>query len=245
MEIARCPAATEICSGGAPASHPCNTIVTQQTGVTFQVPEPWSGLIDVAPILFISSNPSIDEFEMYPDQSWNPERLTDFFQNRFTSSAGWVRSGLYALRQNGSYSDKWVRFWASTRARAREILGRGARPGVDYALTEVVRCKSRNELGVKEAQRFCSSRYLPRTLSVAKARALIVYGVPAKNAIYDQFGSTILPRGRNLGSLSIAGIDRILAFLPHPNERGSKKTLEANLGIDGLAVVRDYTERKK
>jgi hypothetical protein len=74
QEIHNCPVATSIRNGQL---GPCQTIVLSQTGMTFHSPEPWSGNIATAPILFLSSNPSISEEEMYPDPSWADEQITD------------------------------------------------------------------------------------------------------------------------------------------------------------------------
>src|SRR5258708_28952120 len=159
-EIVHCSIANEIRSGNSHVSIPCRESASVQTGVAFQLPEPWSGQIDIAPLLFISSNPSIDEHEDYPDESWESPRTADFFDNRFTPASGWVKDGLYPRQRDGSWSKDWVRFWASARGRAREILRRKIEPGIDFALTEVVHCKSRKERGVAEARDECSDRYL-------------------------------------------------------------------------------------
>jgi hypothetical protein len=91
LEIARCPV-VEYCLEQPHRSHPCAEIVRSQgaTELTdFQVPEPWSGPISTAPILFVSSNPSIsksfppsDLDEEYPtgsSSSWPDARIVDFF----------------------------------------------------------------------------------------------------------------------------------------------------------------------
>ncbi len=111
LEIANCRIAKGILAG-KPSHHPCQTIVSSQDGGTFQLPEPWVGQIDRAPILFISSNPSFDKEEYFPadnEEKWPPDRIVDFFQNRFTSPSGWVK-GLKVLHSDGSYSKDWVRF---------------------------------------------------------------------------------------------------------------------------------------
>lgn len=243
VEIAQCPRAKAVRCGETTASDPCFPIVASQKGSAFQIPEPWSGEINIAPILFISSNPSIDELEEYPGESWELDRTADFFQNRFTSPAGWVTDGKYALRRDGTRS-AWVRFWASARGRASEILQKkkaAIRPGVDFALTEVVHCKSRNETGVAEAQAFCSQRYLKRILSVAAAKVILVYGDPASKAITRCLGLGDDDKTSHglFGPVPMGGISRMFVFLPHPNARGPKKTLEANLG-DGLTLVRQH-----
>ena len=108
-------------------------------------------------VLFLSSNPSIDESERYPDLTWTEDQTNDFFHNRFGVTAGWVRNGLNTLQKDGSFSRNWVRCWAAARSRAAELLEKERAlntRGLDFALTEAVHCKSRNEVGVKEAQEF-------------------------------------------------------------------------------------------
>jgi len=241
IEIAHCSIAKKIRSGESPDS-PCRKIVGLQTGSLFQLPEPWSGNIDSAPILFISSNPSIDEREQYPDEFWSDERLVNFFHNRFGSDPGWVRD-LRASQKDGSWSRRPVAFWCHARARAAEILGkrrREIRPGIDFALTEVVHCKSRAELGVKEARQACSYRYLDRILSLSKAKALIVYGKHAKETVQLHFGSSLVAQTNGLSMVSVRETTLMLAFLPAPNERGSLKTLKANVGDDGISLLRAH-----
>jgi hypothetical protein len=130
-EIVHCPIAYEIRSGRSQVSNPCSDLVNVQKGALFQFPEPWSGQIEIAPLLFISSNPSIDEHEDYPDETWSSSRTVDFFSNRFAPGSGWVKDGLYPRQRDGSWSNNWVRFWASARGRAREILQRKIEPGID------------------------------------------------------------------------------------------------------------------
>ncbi len=245
IEIATCPTVTAIQSGKSDQTHPCHSIVTSQDPSSFQLPEPWSGQLDIAPILFISSNPSINDRERYPDRSWPLDQTKDFFHNRFSPGAPWVRNGLYTLQRDGSYGEDWVRFWASARSRACEILGAkksAARSGIDFALTEVVHCKSRGELGVESAQPFCSRQYLGRILMVSPARVLVVFGGPAKKAITDYLGAEMKPV-TNHPRFAMTSNQRLLAFLPHPNERGSLKSCKDNLGEDGLLLLRKQLNR--
>jgi hypothetical protein len=245
-EIASCPIAAAIRSGEIAHSHPCSKIVSLQTGQFFQVPEPWSGRIDTAPILFISSNPSIDSLEEYPNEFWDADRVADFFLNRFTSSAGWVKDGLYALRLDGSRS-KYVRFWASARARTCEILMKDKAaivPGIDFALTEVVHCKSRGEEGVVDALRFCSKRYLERILSITAAKLLVVHGKKAEAEVRECLASVIEPQLEKQNLVKVDNREKLIAFLPHPNERGSNKSLIENMGSDGLEFIRAFVAAK-
>jgi len=80
LEIARCPL---ICQG------PCSLVASAQHEwplESWQVPEPWTGHLD-APIIFISSNPSISEpaggiEELYPRTSWTDDELVSYFSGR-------------------------------------------------------------------------------------------------------------------------------------------------------------------
>jgi hypothetical protein len=70
LAVARCPIVEECLEAAEPA-HPCAKLVlTQWDGVPageriatwrsrHELPEPWRGRIELAPILFVSSNPSI------------------------------------------------------------------------------------------------------------------------------------------------------------------------------------------
>jgi hypothetical protein len=154
QEITRCPL-IQAWFASPQSPNPCAKIIAfqhtihQETLDQHQVPEPWSGNIQQAPILFLSSNPSIDEQEEYPLLSWPDQWIEDFFVNRFSGGRKhWVEDGIRDLRLDGSRRP--VRFWIEVRQRAIELLERDVQPGSDYALTEVVHCKSRNEEGDSE-----------------------------------------------------------------------------------------------
>ncbi len=142
-EIARCPNVSQ-CFERNGSVNPCGNIVRSQ-GIknlaSHQLPEPWSGRLDGAPILFLSSNPSIEspgeETEEYPRWSWANADIEDFFTNRFGGGRkNWIAGGVRFLRADGSYSPRAVRFWAFVRQRSIELLQREVEPGVDYALSE-------------------------------------------------------------------------------------------------------------
>ena len=222
LEIANCPIVAEIRKDPT-RPHPCKKIVNSQGGAVFQLPEPWVGQIDRAPILFISSNPSIDEEERFPgnnESEWPAERIADFFYGRFTSSAGWVKN-YKVLLKNGKYAKRKVRFWLSARQRVAKMLDKAAeevQPGVDFALTEVVHCKSRSEEGVREASCFCRERYLERIIEIAAAKIIVVYGSVARKAMESSFPreSLVTVSERVAGPHTLFGIARMMVFLPHP-----------------------------
>jgi hypothetical protein len=146
-EIVHCPV-VDACHRGEPS--PCSQVVATQddADVPFQVPEPWSGHLETAPILFLSSNPSIDDLgqEEYPAHDWAPDKTRAFFNCRFGGSGGFnqIQDGSHMALKSRERG-KSVSFWSSVKKHARDILGYEAVPGVDYALSEVVHCKSRKE----------------------------------------------------------------------------------------------------
>lgn len=152
IKIARCPEMTRSLESPAP-NHPCSTVVTAQgrSRADYHLPEPWSGQIETAPILFVGSNPSFNPAEHFPNAAWSNKEIERFFTTRF------------------EHSDQSSHYWRTVRNIAMDILGRPAVPGTDYALTEIVRCKSVGEQGVDEAMGACSSRYLAPTLQRACA----------------------------------------------------------------------------
>jgi hypothetical protein len=130
---------------------------------TFQLPEPWCGQIDRAPILFVSSNPSIGD-----DQRALGSTTDDDAFDAHHYAFGGGRSthtvdGVYTLDTNGKRSRLPVKYWSAARDRAQELIPhRKVIVGIDYALTEVVRCKSKREVGVLAALKECSSRFFCR-----------------------------------------------------------------------------------
>ena len=202
-----------------------------------QVPEPWSGDLEGAPVLFLSSNPSISTAEVYPRWEWADEEIADFFGGRFGGGRRqWIKDGTKSLRPDGSYG-RATAFWAAVRQRAIELLQRDVRPGVDYALTEIVHCKSKSEIGVAAARKRCVPRYLRRVLTSAAARVIVVLGKPAQQAVQEEFN--ISADALIHGPKALCGRERMLAFLPHTNYRGAR-TFAACLPAGKLEILRSF-----
>lgn len=183
LSVARC---TEITRAVEDPVHPCHKVVSVQNQSSlrgFQLPEPWNGSIDQAPLLFVSSNPSYAPHEMYPngdEQDWPDDLVVDFFINRFGGGQReWIRNGNRAQRIDGTYPGRTV-FWPRTKSIAADLFGRNVIAGKDYAITEVVHCKSLNATGVSEAGRHCMTLHLGRVLSIAPANVIVVFGDKAK-----------------------------------------------------------------
>jgi hypothetical protein len=116
--ITRCPVA-EHCRAGEHLA--CSAIVNSQDATgpgDFQVPEPWSGHISRAPILFVSSNPSIDRSEAYPTAEWGDRQRIDFYAGRFDQRPRpWIDQRMRPLLATSPprHRDKGTRFWFAAR----------------------------------------------------------------------------------------------------------------------------------
>ena len=217
--------------------YPCSLIVNTQASLpTFQLPEPWCGDIINAPILVISSNPAISEIELYPDTSWSQKMINDFFVNRFKDRGkySWVHDGK-VLFKNGERGKK-VSYWSCVNKRIEEIIQQTPKPGIDYCITELVHCKSRDEIGVSKAFPECARLHLSKVISLSNACFIIAFGSVVKDFLN--------------------GVDHYhtkpILYLPHPNARGFKtipKLIEAKkLTTDQLqcfnSLFRGYIKGK-
>src|SRR5215217_7246294 len=149
LKVARCPIATRCLNGEI--GHGCSKIVRFQSVDSeseFQSPEPWSGHLSIASILFLSSNPSIGAttYDQYPRATWDDESIIEYFEYRFgRKPLSSVEQGIYDALPGSLRVTRGTKFWIGVRARAAELLEKPASQvvaGADYALTEVVRCKS-------------------------------------------------------------------------------------------------------
>ena len=232
LEIARCKH-VESCLNSVNSQNKCNQIVQYQakTLAHFQVPEPWSGNLKTAPILFLGSNPSIstsdnpDYREKYPSWSWSDSEIEDFFSNRFGDGKKlWIKDGIYTLLESGNHKKKYVRYLAAIRKRAEELLGRRVKPGEDYVNSEVVHCKSKGESGVKEASETCIELYLRRIIAESGAKVIVCLGDFAERAVRNEFKISGIPE-----PITICEIERLFVFLPHPNARKPRKFSSADI----------------
>ncbi|MFZ2493507.1 MAG: uracil-DNA glycosylase family protein [Thermoanaerobaculia bacterium] len=222
IEIARC---VNVPVARASSNHPCHQVVAAQAVAPhdFHVPEPWSGDLASAPILFISSNPALAQASRvgepdaeYPTADWDAAVVSDFFTHRFgDGQRGWVVGGNRALLTDGSHG-KANAFWSAVKKRAEELLEREAVPGVDYALTELVHCKSRGEHGVREAVSECARLYLTRVLESSGAAVIVALGSIAADALRTIVN---VSAGRVSEPFVLAQCERIVVLLPHPNAR--------------------------
>ena len=216
LEIASC---CEVPEALKDSSHPCHDVVgwqsKQWSSPILQIensqmhrPEAWTGDIVNAPILFLSSNPSFNRKENYPNwnnNEWPIEKISDFAVNRFTSNIdrGYGASDKLSkdeidrtIERNGQLSGK-VKYWGWARKMVSFIYDKNIEEvsaHSDYAMTEIVHCKSKKEKGVKQARVICKDKYLERILAISNAKLIIVDGKHAckdmKALFPDKFPKT-------------------------------------------------------
>ena len=165
LEIATCPIKNSFVD--------CKTIKSvQDDNETFQCAEAWNGNIEKAKVLFISSNPSYDNKETkkldnpYPNrQKTKEEKFIDFFENRFSNTVWkdypkfWKRIAKFAtFIPEYKNKDKKVFF--------QEFV----------ASTEIVHCKSTNEIGVNESCDKCFSLWTKKILSRFNGKYIVLVG---------------------------------------------------------------------
>jgi uracil-DNA glycosylase len=214
LGIARC-AVVE--SATIDIGHPCHQVIGFQRAAfgddhVWQPPTPWVGHLDMAPILFIGSNPSIGGHESYPTVDSSDEDLIEFFDNAFEGSQ--IQGGIRARMANGNWG-RPVATWAGVRRRAEELLERRPQPGIDYALTEIVKCRSQRETGVSEARDTCADFYLERTIACSPAKVLVGLGAQVRLWLVNRWELSDGP----VAMVEIGGRSRRVAFLPHPTAR--------------------------
>ena len=222
LAITRCP---DLDAARTDGSHPCAEVVRSQGPAGRQVPEPWSGRLDAAPILFVGSNPSIAEDDRLPTPAWSERNTVSYFSRRFDEHGGWVSGQEF----------NQVRYWTMVRSHANALLGRNAVPGVDFAMTEVVHCKSKAETGVRNALRTCANRWLDDVMRESAATVVVLLGRQAEEVCTERWGMGS-GRGAHFG-VALAGRNRAAVVLPHPNAREPRK-LAQHVAPEGLRRLR-------
>ena len=211
LQIARCP--IFLSPPAAAERHPCARILGEQSAVeNRQVPEPARGDLH-APLLFISSNPSIDACDDSPRESADDATIASYFRSL---------PECFPRIPTADGETKHVRYWGSVLRWARVLFGRqDVAPGTDFALTEVVHCKSARERGVRTALPICTLLHLKPLLDASNARALVAVGAHAMRTLDVSPGAflwDVIP-----GKLVLA--------LPHPGAHLPKNALRGPLHL--------------
>ena len=209
-QISRCPNFVEVVNGGANSceevinsqikEHSPNPISVVEKRKVFHTPEPWAGNLTTAKIMFLSSNPSIDPNEIFPNLTWSETEALDFSLNRFSNDP----NRKYGATEGSNIKDfdrtilttgispKRVRTWRDLRNRAAVLLEKEPEQTSatsDYVMTEVVHCKSKKEVGVSSALSTCVSKWFEPMLTLSAAKLIIVSGDRAGVAVKTAFST--------------------------------------------------------
>ena len=209
LAIASC---SDVCSAIKDANHPCHKVVSWQAdqfepriteviGSRLHRPEPWTGDLATAKIMFLSSNPSFNPAENFPnwnEEEWNDEDVSIFGAERFTSNIerkfGAIDSPDSLLRdrtiERSRVLSDLVKHWAWVRRYAAFVLDKSV-PDTsaisDYVMTELVHCKSRQERGVQQALSHCSEKWFEKMMAISPASLIFVAGKPAAESFVEMF----------------------------------------------------------
>lgn len=118
-----------------------------------------------------------------------------------------------STRAENGRSDPWF-FGVGLETARKSSFPRGTLVwGQDYAMTEIVHCKSRNEIGVAAALQECTALHFDRTMSVAAAVVIIAVG-KGRALMRSRYR---IAETEKLAKRPIAGKERTIVFLPHPS----------------------------
>ena len=214
LDICKCP---NIKRAAKDKSHPCHRIFEAQKDLPcFHLPEPWNGDLVNAPLLIISSNPSIGEDEEYPTCQWEDDKKEDFFVNRFSGHWTCDRNPLLS---DGTYG-KQVKFWNEIHKQAKRAFGREVEAGKDYAITEVVHCKSRNKKGFDKAVDECGGKWIEKIIAKSGSRVIMALG-PARYWLRKHYN--ISDEKQFYDPLFISGRERAVLFVGSPGSNEKRK----------------------
>jgi uracil-DNA glycosylase family 4 len=220
----------------------------------FQFAEPWNGDIENAKILFVSSNPAIDFDEYFPTYdienetfvgNWNEEEIKNFFYKRFTYFSNKRNNAKLTFKKvvkNESGTPKTVKYWTNLNARAKELIGRKAKLNNDFAITEIVHCKSKSEVDIDDkCLESCSNNYLKEIISLSNAKLIVAVGKKAKEVIYNLYlknqNITDFEKNKLYGPFEINNKHRYFLYICHPNTRKEIKKLDKVMNIDELKTI--------
>ena len=277
QQICDCP---EVQNALSNSSHPCSKVVKVQNEMVAgdesmrQRPEPWIGDIQNSRVLFLSSNPGIsdssdlDSRESFPTYKDSAAESADFFTRRFDQTHipilatfnhpsepnflvrcndGKYRSGMKNERRPQAT-------WQGIHDLATSILGTECDPNLDYALTEIVHCKSKMAEGVEEASSMCVDVWLTKIFAVATAPVIVVIGSKArdyfaisqlgfradfgsdKNKVYKDSSQ----RERAIRDIQISdfgGVTGLYIYSFHPTHAISPKNFKDMFGPDLLTWI--------
>jgi hypothetical protein len=264
-------------------SHPCHKVVHEQTKlidveIKRQRPEPWMGGLARANLLFVSSNPSINEDpyplgEVFPTYEWSDYDSAEFFTKRCNPEENDVKvtfkkpgqPDFLTLCYDGEYRSgvsnpkRPQPTWKNTHDRAVELIGSNAHPHHNYAITEIVHCKSKDAKGVAEASSFCIEKWMEPIFTTSPAKVVVLLG----SKVRDYYARPVLGAAEDFGSSKgygdlsqkerafrdvfvemIGGVNRVFIFNWHPVHAGMR-VLRRVYGDQLVEWLKDILEGKE
>ena len=146
--------------------------------------------------------------------------------------------------KDGSYKN--VKYLSNIKGRVKEIfdlINKEFIPGTDYCLTEIVHCKSNDEIGVGKAVVACE-KYLKEIIKLSPASLLIIVGKTAKISFCKQYKLEKYLNKNVSDPENIEGKERLMYFIPAPDAWGVKKKMEYYLEENEINIIRNWIFNK-
>ncbi len=105
-------------------------------------------------------------------------------------------------------------------------------------MTEVVHCKSKNEVGVSKAAETCAERYLNDILALTNAPVVVVVGKKSHDCLNNALGLD-LPEPPYITERNLGGTNRHLVFIRHPSAHKGLKTIAGIHGDEEVERLRN------
>lgn len=232
ISIARCD---NIDWGAGIGKGDCEKIVAHQ-GISpsdfkkeHQLPEAFSGKIDEAKYLLISSNPFFDPSETpFPKFAWKDEEIVSYFYNRM-----------------GNYPNK--RYLNACKNIISWIYPKETIETKDIAMTEIVHCKSQGEEGVDRLTcKACGDAYFTRVLNLFTGKCIVLCGCKLWNHIKSSEAAY-----NALLDQESKGVKIVMSYHPTYHygkdpEAAKKKRVDDSLKVnDWKKACKPKTSRKK
>ena len=238
IDICRCPNIKDVLINKN-FNNPCfQTVKSQNVDFdNFQVPEPWSGDITQANIVFLLCNPSISENENFPTHKNKDEELEDFFINRHNGNRpGKFIDGNIVVYANNK--TKVNRTLSEIKKIAEHIFGKKCKPGKDYAQLEITHCKTLNKLGMsKNSTNECVSKYFLKTIKFIKAKLIVSCGTDSLDTINKKFN--LNARMHDLiGPIDFLNNNQNLKYIAFIGQPGSSIKRTGSEAINGENLVK-------
>ena len=190
------------------------------------------------------SGQPLDSAEDYPRASSTDHTIVEFQGRRFDQTLPHHSSTTVAVSKR---TGTMPRFQSSSGppCNAEPKNSRtDADPSVNYVMTEVVHCKSKNEVGVPQAAGTCAKRYLNDLLALTNAPVVAVVGRQSHGCLNDALGLG-LPEPPYITQKELGGVVRHLVFVWHPASFRSAKTITGLYGEKSYNVFGNCYRRSE